>query len=356
MGERLAGERLASERRRVSDDAVALFELSRREGWGDGLPVLPPTEARVLALIDAQPRPADHVVAVLAPENRVLTVELAAVNAAMAGVEPGAFAYVLAALRAMAEPAHNLYGLTTTTSSAVSALIVNGPRRDEFAFDYGSGCTGGAGGRGSLTVGRAVQLCLRNVGGQRIGVTSKSVFGQPARVSGLCFAEWEERSPWPTLAERRGYDARDEVVSCHGSKGTLPFADGNTRDERDLLDLIARTISFPLSNMFHGSAGRGECVLLINPLWADRFGRAFPTIEGLQSYLLDRCWLPIETWPRDNWPILESKGRVDDRGRVALAAAPEQFILVVCGGLGNLHGLCLPSWGDSKMVSATVER
>ena len=106
---------------------------------------------------------------------------------------------MLAALEALLVPEWNAFGLTTTTSSVFPMLIVNGPSRDALGIDYRAGCMGGAGGRGSMTIGRAVSLCLRNIGGQRAGETSRSVFGQPARF-GICFGEWEERSPWPSLA------------------------------------------------------------------------------------------------------------------------------------------------------------
>ena len=138
--------------------------------------------------------------------NGVATVELVAINAALAGVEPAAFPFVLAALEALSEPEWNAFGLTTTTSSVFPMLIVNGPCRDDLGIDYRASCMGGAAGRGSMTIGRAVALCLRNIGGQRAGETTKSVFGQPARF-GFCIGEWEERSPWPSLAERRGFTA-----------------------------------------------------------------------------------------------------------------------------------------------------
>ena len=113
-------------------------------------------------------------------------------------------------------PAFNL-GVTTTTSSVFPSCSSTG-RGATVGIDYRDGCMGGAAGRGSMTVGRAVSLCLRNIGGQKVGVTSKSVFGQPARF-GRCFGEWEERSPWPSLAEQ-GASHDDEVVTVHGGKGT----------------------------------------------------------------------------------------------------------------------------------------
>ena len=188
---------------------------------------------------------------------------------------PPAFPLVLAALEALTRPEWNAFGLTTTTSSVFPMLIVNGPSRDELGIDYRAGCMGGAGGRGSMTIGRAVSLCLRNIGGQRAGETSRTVFGQPARF-GMCFGEWEERSPWPSLAQRRGFAADADVVTVHGGKGTFPLADIHNDDPRDLLFLLAKSIAYPLANMYLGNADNGEVVLAVNPMWAERFGARVP--------------------------------------------------------------------------------
>ena len=340
----------------VPADPEALYELSLRDGWGDGVPFLAPTDERILALLAATPYPADHVVGVLPPQYGVATVELVAVNAAMAGCEPAGFPLALAALEAITEPEFNAFGLTTTTSSVFPMLIVNGPSRDELGVDYRAGCMGGAAGRGSMTIGRTVSLCLRNIGGQRAGETSRTVFGQPARF-GLCFGEWEERSPWPSLAVRQGFAPTDDVVTVHGGKGTFPVADINNDDARDLLLLIAKSLAFPLSNLYLGGTGEnGEVVLAINPIWADRFGAVFPEIGSLQAYLFEQAWQPIELWPAANQEILRAKDRVDDDGKVCLVKRPDQIVPVVCGGLGSLHAVGLPSFGESKLQSAAAVR
>ena len=134
---------------------------------------------------------------------------------------------------------------------------------------------GGAAGRGSMTIGRAVALCLRNIGGQRAGETTKSVFGQPARF-GFCIGEWEERSPWPTLSARRGFRPGQDVVTVHGGKGTFPLADIHNDDPRDLLYLIAKSLAFPLANLYLGNPENGEVIVAFNPMWAERFGRRLP--------------------------------------------------------------------------------
>lgn len=347
---------LAAEQVEVPADPAGLYERSLEERWGDGAPILAPTDERVLALLGATPYAADHVVGALPPEYGVATVELVAINAAMAGCEPAAFPFVLAALEAMLVPEWNAFGLTTTTSSVFAMLLVNGPGRDELGIDYRAGCMGGAAGRGSMTIGRSVSLSLRNIGGQRAGETSRTVFGQPARF-GLCFGEWEERSPWPSLAVRRGFDAADDVVTVHGGKGTFPLADIHKDDPRDLLYLIAKSIAFPLSNMFlSGSPENGEVVVAMNPMWAERFGKAFADVEDAQAYLWEHAWQPIDLWPEGNQEILRSKDRVDDEGRVRLVASPAQIVPFVCGGLGSLHAVALPSFGESQLQSERVQR
>jgi hypothetical protein len=340
----------------VGSDPFALYEESLAGGWGDGLPLIPPTEERVLALLDASPLPPDHVIATLAPRRGPASVEKVAVNAAMAGCTPDAFPLVLAALEGLAAPEFNLFGLTTTTSSVFPMLIVNGPTRARLGIDMASGCMGGGAGRGSMTIGRAVALCLRNIGGQRVDVTSKSVFGQPAR-SGLCFAEWEEASPWPSLAERRRFSNQDEVVTVHGGTGTVPLADIHNDDARDLLTLMAKSITYPLCNKFlEPTAANGQTVIAINPIWAQRFAAEFPDLADLEQFLYEHAWQPLTLWPKHNRRILEQSGRVDEQGRVRFNDRPDQFVIVVAGGRGNLHAIALPSWGESDLQSRRVRR
>jgi hypothetical protein len=347
---------LTSEVVTVSTDPEVLYELSMEEGWGDGVPLIPPTDDRIKARLATTPYASDEVIGVLPPLHRVATVELAAINATMAGVAPEAFPLVIAALEAIVVPEFNAFALTTTTSSVFPMMIVNGPSRDDLGIDYRAGCLGGAAGRGSMTIGRAVSLCLRNIGGQRAGDTSRTVFGQPARF-GMCFGEWEERSPWPSLAQRRGFTAEQEVITAHGAKGTFPMADINNDSAEDLAYTIAKTIAFPLNNWYLEPTGEsGQLVLCVNPMWAERFGKEWPNVEDFQQYLWEWAWQPIDLFRPMNAEVLEAKGRVDDQGRVYLCARPEQLVPVVCGGLGSLHAVALTSFCESEMQSVAATR
>ena len=350
-------ERLASERWQVESDADELYERSLREGWGDGLPVLPPTEERVLALLEATPYPPDHVVMEqMHPNGGAASVEKIAINAAMAGCRPEHLPFVVAGVEAICEQGYNLYGVGATTGNAFQMLMVNGPSRDRMGIDYSYGCMGGATGRGSRTIGRAVALCLRNIGGQRAGVTTKSCFGQPARL-GMCFGEWEEVSPWPSMAEQLGFSKAEDVVHAHAGMGTVPLCDNRFENARERAYLLARSIAYPASNKMLGSVAmqrNGDVVLAVNPDWAAQFGREWPDVNDFKQFVHENAWQPIDLWPeshRDLWT-----DRADSRGRVHLNESPEQLHVIVCGGPVALHGVFLPSWGESLMQTRRVLR
>ena len=143
----------------------------------------------------------------------------------------------------------------------------------------------------------------------------------------------------------------------HGGKGTFPFADIHNDDARDLLYLVAKTIAFPLSNLYLGAGGNiGETVVCVNPVWGQRFAAAFPEAGDAEAFLHEHAWQPIELWPEGNQAIIREQDRVDAQGRVHKAGNPEQYQLVVCGGRGSLHAIALPSWGESQMQSVAVRR
>ena len=85
-----------------------------------------------------------------------------------------------------------------------------------------------------------VRIQFEQVGGQVVGVSSKSVFGSPGRVAGIVVGEWEERSPWAPLAERRGVTGN--AVTVHGCTGTIDVADITADNGADLLEIIGKSI------------------------------------------------------------------------------------------------------------------
>ena len=339
---------LTSRRLEVEDDAVAFTKLGTDAGWGDGLPLVPPTEERVRAHVAASGRYPDELVAELPPRRGRATVEKIAVNAVMAGAPAEAMALVCAAVEAMADPSFNLFALNTTTSCVVPGVFVNGPARDRLKIPYGAGCFGAEAGP-APAIGRAIRLLMRNVGGQVVGVSSKSVFGQPGRVTGIVVGEWEERSPWPPLAERRGVVGN--AVTVHGCTGTMDIADIVADRGADLVELIGKSLAFLGTNAFIGPGHGAQILVALAPPWADLVARDFPAMEDLQSSLWMHAAMPVSLWPKPHRDRLARDLRIDAAGLVHLVAEPADLLVMVCGGLGSLHALAMHSFGPTRAVT-----
>src|SRR2546428_5660489 len=179
----------------VDDSPEALLAAFCEREWCDGLPVVPPTEERVRAMLGEAL--AERSLGAMPPLWRQATLEKLAVNAVMAGCEPAYFPVVVAAVEAMLEPAFNLYGVQATTHPVAPLLIVHGPIARELGVHAGSGCFG-PGFRANATIGRAIRLILMNLGGAWPGRYDMATQGSPAKFT-YCIAEREDASPWGPL-------------------------------------------------------------------------------------------------------------------------------------------------------------
>lgn len=321
------------------------------QGWGDGLPLIPPTEERVQDLLVKGGRFPDEVIALLPPLGSECTVEKIAINAVMAGCTGDAMPLLCAAIAAMADPKFDLAGLNATTGSVVPAVIVNGEIRNRLDIPYQAGCLGGVASP-AVAIGRAIRLIMRNVAGQLIGSTSQSVYGTPGRVAGILFGEWEERSPWAPLAERRG--VKGDAVTVYGAMGTANICDVVADSADGFLDIIAKSMAYPGANGFLTSSAFSETLCAINPIWAEVIARAYPKIEDVQAYIWDKCALPIDWWRPEYRAPIEKLGRIKADGRVHLVPKPEDVLVMVAGGEGGLHAAMLHSWGTCLTVTQPV--
>lgn len=344
---------LVSDRIEVDDDPAAFQQFADAAGWGDGLPLIPPTAERVREFVTATGRYPDELVGEIPPRNGRATIEKIAINAVMAGASPASMPLLVASLEAMLDPEFNLFALNTTTCCVVPGLFVNGPVRHELSIPMGPGCFGGEAGAGP-SIGRATRLAMRNIGGQRVGLNSKSVFGQPARVSGICVAEWEERSPWAPLATRRGIPSGTSAVTVHGVTGTIDIADIVSQDGASLTELVGKSLAFPGTNAFIGAHHGAEILVCIAPTWAALMAGTYPAIEDLQNALYHTAALPVSWFPGPQAAAAEANDRVDANGMVHLVESPDHLLVMICGGLGNLHALACHSFGPTRAVTRAI--
>ena len=341
-----------AQRHHIPADWESFRTLAEQQGWSDGLPLVPPTEERVAAYLEAAGAEPDEVVVdTLPPLGAACSTEQLAANAVMTGASPAALPLLRTALRAMAEPAFDLHALNATTGSVVPAVVVNGSVRHRLDIPFGAGCLGGAGG-GAPSIGRTLRLVMRNVAGQRIGETSQSVFGTPGRVAGIVFAEWEERSPWAPLAQRRGVTG--DVVTVYGAMGSMNVCDLASTDGLELLELIGKSAASPGANGFLTSTAFSEVLIAVNPVWAEIIARAVPDAADVQQLLWQHASLPLEWFPAPHRREIEALERVDADGRVHLTQSPAEVLFVTAGGLGSLHATVLHSWGATRAQTAAI--
>ena len=119
------------------------------------------------------------------------------------GCKPEYLPVVLAAVEAACTDAFNIHGVLATTMPVGPVIIVNGPIRRAIGMNSGGNVLG-QGNRANATIGRALQLVIRNVGGGRPGEVDRATLGNPGKLT-FCFAEDEEGSPWEPLSVERGF-------------------------------------------------------------------------------------------------------------------------------------------------------
>jgi hypothetical protein len=335
---------LSSPKQEVELDIEEFFRFSLEQGWGDGLPLVPPTEGRVRAFLAANDRFPDEVIAHLPPARGECTVEKIVINAVMAGAAPDSLELLIAMVAATAEPDFELYGINTTTAPVYPAFVVNGPIRHALSIPMQHGCFGGAAST-SVAIGRAYRLLLRNVGGQVPGVTSQTTFGSPGRLASIVAGEWEERSPWAPLAERRA-GVSGNAVTTFGTMGTMNVLDTTSQSPAHFVEMIGKSIPYPATNCFSPAMAYGEVMVAINPIWADILGPEFPDIADLQAALWHYARVPGDHLQALHREQLEAQGRVRSDGFVYMTPEPKDIILFVCGGTGGLHATVFHSFGS----------
>lgn len=221
------------------EDDVDAFDA---RGWGDGLPVVPPTVARVLRMLEGTDRSPDEVVAVVPPDLTPATVEKVAINAVLAGCRPEYLPVVLAAVEAACTDAFNMHGLLATTWFAGPMVVVSGPIARDISMNDGMGALG-QGNRANATIGRALNLVVRNVGGGRPGGVDRATLGNPGKYT-FCFAETPPPDTgWPNQAAEMGLDPGDSAVTLVAAEGVRGIIDQLSRTPESLAKSFAEVLA-----------------------------------------------------------------------------------------------------------------
>jgi hypothetical protein len=312
-----------------------LQELFLRRGWSDGLPVVPPTVARVKQALAFTDRAPTEVLGEVEPLKGLATIEKVAANAVMAGCRPEYLPVVLAAVECVLDPDFNMRGVQTTDENVTPMLIVNGPVAREIGVNASFGVLG-PGWQANAAIGRALRLVMHNIGGGWPGAVAFAGLGQPGRYT-LCLAENEAQSPWAPLQPTSAVTVTraESVINVNGG-----------------LAEIASVMGTAASGF--GILWSGRPTVLIAPAVAADCARRGMSKDDVRRFLWERGRWRREDWQKSwltqrivagrRWPDwVEEAAKAGD---IPAARSPDDIVLVVAGGdIPIPQNAYCPSWG-----------
>lgn len=336
-------------RQRLDDlqiDRVATLEeaIDRlyQEGLTDGLPVIPPTDARIAAMLAPCRHDDRWLLDPLPPAFAAPSLWEVAACLVMAGGNAAYLPVLVAALSAVADPSFNLLGIQTTTGSATPMMVVNGPIAPHLEINAGPNCLG-QGWRANATLGRSLRLILQNVGAAVPGVGDMATQGQPGKYT-WCLAENEGESPWTPFHVTRGIAAQTSAVTVFGAAGSIEVVLSS-----DDPDVLVDRLTQPLQcagGVGHVTDGEvRQAVVLLPPesaqfLHSHGWGR-----NKLAHHIIRRL---EQTSPSSQIGAVAATQRESTERH-------EDVLIVVAGGTG-IKATIVPPWsGATRAVTRIIE-
>lgn len=339
----------------MSDWLTALDEseaLEQLHGLGctDGLPVIVPTPARVSRMVLASGQPPELTLGEMGPGRGMASIEKVAIAAVMAGCLPDYMPVVVAAVRAVIDPAFDLTEMQATTHCTAPLIIVNGPARHwcgPIASGFGAL---GPGHRANASIGRALRLAMINIGGGRPGVSDMALLGHPGKFT-YCLAEDEENSPFPPLHEHLGFAADDSVVTVIGAEAPHSVLFSGDADDPESADRLLQVLAIGLSNLATNNAvlRNGSAVVVLNPEHANLLAGAGLSRQDVAEGIFQHARQPREVLQR----FAPNFAPAGDEPEVSCFRGPEQILVVMSGGTG-LYSMVMPSWCAGKHRNSPV--
>ena len=339
----------------AEDDFDAVNALMRSRGWSDGLPLIPPTAARVERMLAYCDRPWDQPVAKMAPRYGEATPLRLAANAVMAGCRPEYFPLLVLAIEAMCEEPFNLYAIQATTHLCAPLVIVNGPVVKELDINSGHNAFG-PGWQSNATIGRAIRLALVNIGGAIPGSGDMSTFGAPSKFSYLA-AENEAQSPWEPLHVERGLPREASAVTVIGAECPRNVNDHESITAEGILTTIAGTLVGTGTNDIYYES---QPLIVMGPEHARTVADGGYSKAGAKRYIHEHAHLPLGRFSKEN---IERRMRITWKEKYATAGMdapvymvqkPEDILIAVIGGAGK-HSAVIQTFGATKAVTRALK-
>jgi hypothetical protein len=327
------------------------MEMMFTRGWTDGLPVVPPTEERVMRMLTGTTRSPSDVVATVPPDLVEVTVEKVAIAAVMAGCLPEYLPWVLTAVEAACTDEFNMHGLLATTMPVGPVIVCSGPGTRAIGMNSGGNALG-QGNRANSTIGRALQLLVRNVGGGRPGEVDRATHGSPGKI-GFCFAENDAESPYGTLAGEHEVPPGVDALTVFAGEGTRCVVDQLSRDPESL----SRSLAAALQTLHHPKLILAfDAILVMGPEHARVFAEAGWDRERIVAGISEHL-------QRSGAELVRGAGGVAEGIPEAFGEAPSLpkfrpggLMLAYAGGGAGLFSEIIGGWANGDVGSKPVTR
>ncbi|MBC8279313.1 MAG: hypothetical protein H8E48_00865, partial [Chloroflexi bacterium] len=287
----LNNESLKSRRIQESDDFTEIQNYCWEQGWTDGLPVVPPTERSVRAMLAAYGGEPGDSLGIMHPKSSEVTLEKLAINAVMAGCLPEYFPVVVAAVKAALRQEFNLAGNAATMGGAAQVLIINGPVAAELGINGDAACFG-PGSRANAAIGRALRLVIRNVGGLVPGDMDKATLSTPGRYS-FCFSENEARSPWEPRHVELGYSAAESTVTIAAIRDVYTVMEAASDPGVGVLKTLVGNMKAEGVASYYSLGTRVQMVVVLCPEHAIEIAGFGMSKADVREYIYSNARMPM---------------------------------------------------------------
>ncbi|HET7342179.1 MAG TPA: hypothetical protein VFL90_12000 [Methylomirabilota bacterium] len=335
----------------AAQDPRELIEAYYEAGWTDGLPVVPPTDASVEAMLAAGRFRGDEIIGEIAGRNTVVAADKVAINAVMAGCKPEYLPVVVAALKGLCHPDFAYHGPASSTGGSAMVLVVNGPIVRALGINSGNNAFG-QGHRPNATIGRAVRLTMMNVMNTRPGLLDRATLGNPGKYS-FCFAEHEDDHPWEPLHVARGLRPTDSAVTVYASNSLYQVYNQLAATPEPLLRCFADALSnLGIPNM----KGYNQALLVLAGEHAEIMRSSGWSRRKAQEFIVEHAQRTVADFKRaGRLPGAVEAG--DETAPRRLFERPDDLLIVCAGGRAGSWSACLPGWGNkwTKAVTTLIE-
>lgn len=319
-------------------------EYYLENGLSDGLPVVPPAEEKVRAMLDFAGLAPDEIIGVETIRQKRFTAQKAAINAVMAGCKPQYFPVVVAALSAICERPFNLHASSTSTNGVTVMVLVSGPYAASIGMNSGVELMGN-GARANATIGRSVNLFKSNFYGSVPKDMDNSTFGHPGKFS-FCFAENLDASPWPTLASAKGFGDTSSVVTVFAANSPLQLSIYGDKRPESFLTATAHA-------MLGLGPSQSELLIVISPEVMAYVADSGWSRQQVQEFLYQRTQRPAKEWIE--WNRADHPDSIDPAQPIGCVASPDRITVVPGGGAAGAFIDIITSWGGSRSITREIQ-